>query len=83
MHTQDETLEVCAIFPDVEGCPRLEVGAVLQLQLHCTWIHGHEARYRATDTLREDKSAIISDFFHLLRINQSVSKVMRPPNTKS
>jgi len=49
IHTQDETLEVGAVFPDVEGCPRLEVGAVLQLQLHCTWMHGHEA--------------IISDFF--------------------
>ncbi len=44
MHTQDETLKVGAVFPDVEGCPRLEIGAVLQLQLHCTCMHGHEAR---------------------------------------
>jgi hypothetical protein len=51
MHTQDETLEVGAVFPDVEGCPRLEVRAVLQLQLHCTWMDGHEARYRATNIL--------------------------------
>ena len=43
MHTQDETLKVGAVFPDVEGCPRLKICAVLQLQLHCTWMDGHEA----------------------------------------